>query len=119
MAEISRITLPSGTTYDLKDAEARRIIEALVGGDAVVFMGVSTTPITDGGSEQPTISGETVTPAASITTADVTVKTGDAAYEASAPAFTGTAATVTVKGTPTGNVSQPTFTGDEATVTVS
>lgn len=251
MAEISRITLPSGTTYDLKDAEARRIIEALVGGDAVVFMGVSTTPITDGGSEQPTISGETVTPAAgqlffygteefiwgqdnkwhalgsldalgalaykdnasgkvtpsgtvsaptftgtettstgsytpsgnvaaptisvttagttdtihnptsetvtktvitaapgatapannltyysvtdetlslyqlgyttgaSITTADVTVKTGDAVYEASAPAFSGTAATVTVKGTPTGNVSQPTFTGNEATVTVS
>ena len=30
----------------------------------------------------------------SITTSDVTVKTGDAAYSASAPAFTGTAATI-------------------------
>ena len=31
----------------------------------------------------------------SITTSDVTVKTGDAAYSASAPAFTGTQATIT------------------------
>lgn len=31
----------------------------------------------------------------SITTSDVTVKTGDASYSASAPAFTGTAATIT------------------------
>lgn len=71
------------------------------------------------------------TTGASITTSDVTVKTGDAAYEASAPAFTGTGArlvtgnisvpssasftgtegTVSVSGTPAGTVSQPTFTG--------
>lgn len=75
----------------------------------------------------------------SITTTNVTVKTGDAAYEASAPAFTGTGArlvtdditvptaatfsgtagNISVNGTTTGTVSQPTFTGDQKTVTVS
>lgn len=85
------------------------------------------------------VSGETLilnqigyTTGASITTSNVTVKTGDAAYEATAPtftgtgvrlqtgnistadsaSFTGTAATVSVTGTPTGDVSTPTFTGN-------
>lgn len=68
-----------------------------------------------------------------------TVKTGDAAYSASAPAFTGTgvrlvtgnisvpktaafsgtAGSVSVSGTPSGTVSQPTFAGTTGTVTVS
>lgn len=47
----------------------------------------------------------------SITTTDVTVKTGDASYNASAPTFTGTEGNVSVSGTPSGSVSQPTFTG--------
>ena len=67
----------------------------------------------------------------SITTSNVTVKTGDASYSASSPAFTGTGvrlvtgnistadsasftgteATVSVSGTPAGTVSQPTFSG--------
>ncbi len=55
----------------------------------------------------------------SITTSNVTVKTGDAAYQNSAPTFTGTASTVTAKGTPSGTVSKPTFTGTAATVTTS
>ena len=72
----------------------------------------------------------------SISTEDVTVKTGDASYSASAPAFTGTEkkfafsgtekklafsgtqGNVSVSGTPSGTVSQPTFTGSEGTVTV-
>ena len=29
MADISKITLPSGSTYDIKDAEARSLIAAL------------------------------------------------------------------------------------------
>lgn len=251
MPNLSKITLPSGTTYDLKDAYAREQIAALTGGDAVVFIGVSTTPLTDGGSETPTVGGEEKTPAAgqlffygtqefiwgndskwhglgsldnlgalayendastsytptgtvskptftganmtstgtftpagsvaaptisvktagttgtiknptsqtvaktvvaaapgatapannvtyysvsnetlslyqlgfttgdSITTENVTVKTGDAAYEATAPAFTGTEGNVSVSGTTTGDVSQPTFTGDADTITVS
>ena len=55
----------------------------------------------------------------SITTSNVTVKTGDAAYSSSQPTFTGTASTVTTKGTPSGTVSQPTFSGTAATVSVS
>lgn len=61
---------------------------------------------------------------------NVTVKTGDATYEASQPSFsgdavalvgsfTGTSATIDVKGTPTGTVSKPDFTGQAATITVS
>ena len=53
---------------------------------------------------------------------NTTVKTGDAAYQATAPAFTGTGVqltgsfsgtqgSVSVKGTPAGTVSQPNFTG--------
>lgn len=58
----------------------------------------------------------------------VTVKTGDAVYEASAPSFTGTKVqlgftgtegSVSVSGTPSGTVSQPTFSGTAATITVS
>ena len=273
MADISQITLPSGTTYNLKDAWARQQIQAIVGGDAVVFRGVSSTALSDGGNENPTVGGEAVTtkstgdlyfynkeefiygsdskwhslgpqlqtlgdlayknsvtvkydkttsvtsnfsgaastysgsytpagtvsqptfsgavlsstasytPAGSvstptisvqtagstatiknptkvtvaktvaaaapsstvsnevtyynvanqnltlykigyttgdsITTSNVTVKTGDAAYQSSAPTFTGTASTVTTKGTPSGTVSKPTFSGTAATVEVS
>ena len=57
MADISKIKLPSGTEYNIKDATARAAIEAITGGDAVVFIGVSSTAITDGGSQTPTISG--------------------------------------------------------------
>lgn len=64
MADISKITLPNGNTYNIKDAEARSQIAALTGGDAVVFMGVSSTALTDGGNQQPTISGTQKTPAA-------------------------------------------------------
>ena len=76
------------------------------------------------------------------------MKTGDAAYQASAPAFTGTEVegsasytpagsvtvnattsylkgsfsgtqgSVSVKGTPSGTVSKPTFSGTQATITV-
>lgn len=59
------------------------------------------------------------TTGASITTVNVTVKTGDATYEASAPTFTGTEGNISVSGTPAGTVSQPTFTGTVGSVTVS
>lgn len=187
---LSSFTLPSGTTYDLKDAYARERIEAL--SKYTEFLGVTTTALTDGSTTNPiTINSESVTakkgdivsyqsaefvwngtawqefgdlgalgdlayvdsaegsytpagsvaaPAISVATAgstttvnsitdvgtlpswgctvsgetltftwsqgslpqkgsDTTVKTGDASYTASAPAFTGTQATITV--TPT------------------
>ena len=67
MADISTITLPSGTTYNLKDAWARTQIQAITGGSAIVFKGVSSTALTDGGNENPTVSG----------TVDTAKSTGD------------------------------------------
>ena len=53
MAEISQITLPSGTTYDIKDAQAR---------SAKGWIGITTTALTDGATTNPiTINGESVT----------------------------------------------------------
>ena len=63
MADISKITLPSGTTYDIKDATARSQIEALTGGDSVIFIGVSSVELTDGGNQTPKVNGENKTPA--------------------------------------------------------
>ena len=70
------------------------------------------------------VSGETLslyqigyTTGASITTSDVTVKNGDAAYQATAPSFTGTG-----KRLVTGNIPVPTsasFTGTEGNLAVS
>jgi hypothetical protein len=52
MPDISRITLPSGTTYDIKDATAR---QQIAGG--VSFLGVTTTPLTDGANTNPIVIG--------------------------------------------------------------
>ena len=61
MADISKITLPSGTTYDIKDKVARDAIEAL--GNYTVYLGVTTTPLVDNVTTSPdvVIGGETKT----------------------------------------------------------
>lgn len=122
MADISVIKLPSGSEYNIKDAWARQAIEGL--GNPTHFLGKSTTAITDGGTETPTISGAEVTPHAG----DIVVYNnaefiysgsawielgdlsglGDLAYKDSASG----------KVTPTGTVSKPTFTGSSSTVTI-
>lgn len=57
MAEISQITLPSGTTYDLKDTVAR---QAASGG--ITLKGVTTTELVDEATTNPiTINGESYT----------------------------------------------------------
>lgn len=57
MPDISKITLPSGTTYDIKDATAR---QSIAGG--VSYVGVTTTALTDGSSTNPiTINGTSYT----------------------------------------------------------
>lgn len=236
MPDISKITLPSGTTYDIKDAVARQDIEDVreTISSGVTFIGQTTTIITDQATTNPiTIDGESVTatkgdlvvygskefifsgakwiefgdmgslgdlafkniatgnftpagtvsqptftggnisstgkftpsgnvaaPTISVKTAgstttvnsitnvgslpswsgtvsneilsiswsagslptkgsDTTVKTGDAAYEATAPTFTGTEDDVNVTGTASGTISQPIFTGAQGSVTVS
>lgn len=56
MPDISRITLPSGTTYDIKDEEARKLIAALT--SVTSYLGVTTTPLTDGADTSPIVIGE-------------------------------------------------------------
>ena len=149
MADISQITLPSGTTYNLKDSWARQQIQAITGGDAIVFKGVSSTALTDGGNENPTISGSAVTVK---NTGDLYFynkeefiygddskwhslgpqlqSLGDLAYKNSVTvkydkttsvtsSFSGAASTYSGSYTPGGTVSQPTFSGAELSSTAS
>lgn len=55
MAEISEITLPSGATYDIKDATARHDISMLKGSNtgAMHYAGVTETALADGSSTSP------------------------------------------------------------------
>lgn len=72
MAEsyISKITLPSGTTYVLKDAWARNQIETITGTAALTFKGVSSSPLVDGGTATPTLDG-TVVPITDLGRGDI------------------------------------------------
>ena len=147
MADISKITLPSGSTYNIKDQVARDLIDQLSG--YTTYLGVTTTALTDGSSTNPiVINGE-----------DVTAKKGDIAnygskefifsgivwqefgdmgalgalaykdeasgsYQpggtVSQPTFTGTAEAVSVSATytPTGSINTPTITVTPITTTV-
>lgn len=62
MADISKIVLPSGNEYNIADAYAREQISSIVGGDVITFGGVSTTALTDGGSEKPTVGDSQIDP---------------------------------------------------------
>lgn len=55
MADISEITLPSGVTYDIKDATARNDISMLKGSGtgAMHYAGVTTTALANGSSTSP------------------------------------------------------------------
>ena len=55
MADISEITLPSGVTYDIKDATARNDISMLKGSGtgAMHYAGVTTTVLANGSSTSP------------------------------------------------------------------
>lgn len=55
MADISEITLPSGATYDIKDATARHEINILKGSNtgAMHYAGVTTTALADGSNTSP------------------------------------------------------------------
>lgn len=153
MPQISKIMLPSGTTYDLKDATARAQIQALVGGNVISFGGVSTTLLTDGGTQKPTVNGSVVDPTAGQIYFYQTQEfiwandkwqelgslegLGDLAYKdtastdytpkgtVSTPIFTGSSSTVTITSTadnsgnyqPAGSITGGTFTGSNSTFT--
>lgn len=51
LPHISKIQLPSGNSYLIKDAWAREMIEQLEGGS--YFLGVTTTPLSDGANTNP------------------------------------------------------------------
>ena len=57
MADISQITLPSGSTYQIKDATARQQIINLTGQltGAVHYRGLTSSEITDGATTNPII----------------------------------------------------------------
>lgn len=60
MAELWKITLPSGNTYELKDKYARDLIAQLMNFNK--YLGVTTTSLSDGDTTNPiTISGKSVT----------------------------------------------------------
>lgn len=66
MADLSKIKLPSGTSYNLKDAQARADIEtiksSITGG--MHYIGVTTTALTDGSTTNPiTIDTKSITAA--------------------------------------------------------
>ena len=100
-------------------------IQALTGGDAVVFMGVSTTALLDGGNQKPTISGEQVIPAVGqlfFYGTEEFIWGPDGKWHAlgsldslGALAYKNQA---TGDYTPRGTVSQPTFTGASSAVTI-
>lgn len=123
MADISKITLPSGSTYDIKDQGARDLISAL--GSPTTYLGVTTTAITDGASTSPiTIGDKSITPKSGDIVAYVNSEfiwsdtegkwrefgdmgsLGDLAFKDNA--------STTYK--PAGAVSQPTFTGTKKTI---
>lgn len=121
MADISKITLPTGTTYNIKDAQARNDIAAIQSAIAggVTFMGETTTALTDGAT----------TTTITINSASVTAVKGYlVVYNSKEFVFDGTkwiemgdlsligdlgwknSASATY--TPTGSISKPTFEGD-------
>ena len=146
MADLKRITLPSGTTYNLVDQGARDLIAQIEAGSA--WIGVTTTPLTDGSETNPvTINGESVTAKTGNMVAygrkefifngtawqelgDMSML-GELAYKNSAsgsftpagtvskPTFTGTEGNISASFTPAGTVSKPTFTGTEGNISAS
>ena len=124
---ISKITLPNGTTYDLKDAKAREDIaaieQAIAGG--VTFMGETTTALTDGATTNPiVINGSSVTALKGylvVSGSKEYVFDGTKWIELGDLSALGALAwkdSVSATYTPAGTVSKPTFTGTEANVTI-
>lgn len=148
MAEISKITLPNGNTYDLKDAAARQSIGSLqtsinnYNTSALHFVGETTTELKDGGNaatltlkDMPesaaahtVVSGDVAIYQEKEFVATVAVKTGASGIQKIVTwhefGSTGSLKALAFKDsasasyTPAGSVSQPTFTGAETTVNV-
>ena len=125
--EISKITLPSGTVYNIKDQGARDLIEDIRTSitSAMSYVGVTTTALTDGATTNPI----------GIDESSYTAKSGDVAiYSEQEFIFNGTKwnefgstgslkalafkDTASTSYKPAGTVSKPTFTGSQSNVTI-
>ena len=129
MADISTVTLPSGSTYNLKDAEARQAIadiETAITG-AMHYIGITTTALTDG-STTATIVIDGVSKTLTASDAGSVVIYGEKEYVWNGTKWqefgsTGSLKALAFKDTasatykPKGTVSKPTFTGTQATIT--
>lgn len=129
MADISKITLPSGQSYDLKDATARSQIQniqtSITG--AMHYVGTTTTALTDGSTTATiTIDGDSMTLAAAD--AGAVAIYGQKEYVWNGSKWQEFGSTGSLKAlafkdnasatyTPAGSVSQPTFTGTSMTST--
>lgn len=126
--KISSITLPSGTTYDIKDAELTAVVAGIqtsVTG-AMHYVGMTSSELTDGATTSPiVVDGESLIPepgAVAIYGEMEYVWSGSKWQEFGS---TGSLKALAFKDnasatyTPAGTVSQPTFSGDTNTVTVS
>ncbi len=125
MPDISKITLPSGMTYDLKDATARQQIATILGATTITFIGVSSVELTDGGNETPKVNNENITPKAGnlffygtqefIYGADNKWHALGSLDSLGALAYKDNAAATYI---PAGIISQPTFQGSSSNVTI-
>lgn len=116
MPDISQITMPSGTTYNIKDAQARQ---------AKGWIGITTTALTDGATTNPiTINGQSVTAGAGdITSYDETefIFNGSAWQEFGDLSDLGTLAykdSASGSYTPQGSVAAPAVTVEPTTDTI-
>lgn len=119
MADISKIKLPSGSVYEIKDAVARQTLAG-----AIKVKGTTTTALTDEGTTNPiTISGESYTAVANdavFYNKKEYVFDGTKWHEFGDMSGLGALAvkdSVSTSYTPAGSVSKPTFTGSEMTST--
>lgn len=127
MADISKITLPSGSQYNFKDTQARADIAAIQSAIAggVTFMGETSTALADGATASSiVINSSTITAVKGYL---VVYQMKEFVYDGSKwiemgdlSAFKALAYKDSATGnfTPDGGVSQPTFTGDENSVSI-
>ena len=126
MPDISQITLPSGSTYNLKDAAAREDIEELrnsISG-GVRFVGETTTPLSDGSTVKPiTVNGSSYDQIKGdiVVYNDIEYIWDDTKWIefGNMGAFGTLAYKNSASGTytPSGNISRPVFSGDTLTST--
>ena len=142
---ISKITSPTGDVYYIKDGQSRSaidsiadVISGLVGGEAVLFLGVTTSAVSEGGSEIPTISGKSYSSINDVPVGGLVIygskqyildvnhkwrefgdlsTLGALAYASSATGSATVTMSSTANYTPSGTVSQPTFSGNSLSST--